>query len=137
MPLSEETIECGFAIFIHTIYLFISILGLKELISTAEYLEEVFQPAVFNMSVLSSADKETDSPVRPRIDVGIASAERPKADKAIVTAGHSKVDVDATTGHPQVARGIASAVRTQVDSVPTGEMDKGKFTTISQNNCFM
>ncbi len=84
------------------------------------------------MSVLSSADKETDSPVRPKVDVGIASAERPRADKGIVTAGHSKVD-----GHPQVARGIASAVLTQVDSVPTGEMDKGKFTTISQNNCFM
>ncbi len=98
---------------IYSYYLFISILGLKEPISTAEYLEEVFQPAVFNMSVLSSADKETDSPVRP------------------------KVDVDASTGHPQVDRGIASAVRTQVDSVPTGEMDKGKFTTISQNSCFM
>ncbi|XP_052417187.1 serine/threonine-protein kinase pim-2-like [Carassius gibelio] len=116
------------------------------------------------MSVCSSAGKDTDdsfvSAVTSIAHSAVASAGslivhqdvnsvvRPKAEREVASVEHSKIDEGfnravlpkedggiASARNPQVDMGIASAVCTPVDSVATGELDKGNFTAIPQNSC--
>uniref|UniRef100_A0A8C1DGJ5 non-specific serine/threonine protein kinase n=2 Tax=Cyprinus carpio TaxID=7962 RepID=A0A8C1DGJ5_CYPCA len=94
--------------------------GLKGLIPTAEYTEDVLRPAILDTSVWSSADKDTDSPVclsaDGSFDSAVTSATHSAiacavADEDIASAGSLIVHQDVTSAvRPKAKRDIACAV---------------------------
>ncbi len=149
----KKLLNVGLQYFIHTIYWFICILGLKELISTAEYTEEVLQPVVLNTSVWSSVDKIPDCPVRlsangsfdsavnstahnaiacevgPIADEDIASARSLIVHQDVNSTVRPKAERDACAVRPKVDRDVVRAVRPKVvgdiASVESPKVDGG------------
>ncbi|XP_026050970.1 uncharacterized protein LOC113037838 [Carassius auratus] len=109
--------------------------SLKELTPTAEYTEDVLQPAVLDISVCSSAGKGTDSPVHLSDDDSFVSAVTSIAHSAIACAvadediASAVADEDIASAESLIHQDINSAVRPKAErdvaSVQHSKIDGG------------
>ncbi|XP_026050971.1 serine/threonine-protein kinase pim-2-like [Carassius auratus] len=101
--------------------------SLKELTPTAEYTEDVLQPAVLDISVCSSAGKGTDSPVHLSDDDSFVSAVTSIAHSAIAcaVADEDIASAESLIVHQDVNSAVRPKAERDVASVQHSKIDGG------------